>query len=104
MDQSLTITRQMRIHNYYTTLKGVMEKEDPDNREFVVPSNLEELVPTTKKLFAFKELVSEQPYLRMFNCSPVRIFVPAVTVVLNAASVDVPKLNGVPIRKSSPAL
>ena len=28
---------------YYTTLKGVMEKEDPDNPEFVVPSKLKEL-------------------------------------------------------------
>ncbi|MCD4682686.1 MAG: S46 family peptidase, partial [Bacteroidales bacterium] len=29
--------------NYYTTLKGVMEKEDPDNWEFVVPEKLKEL-------------------------------------------------------------
>lgn len=28
---------------YYTTLKGVMEKEDPDNWEFVVPERLKEL-------------------------------------------------------------
>ena len=28
---------------YYTTLKGVMEKEDPDNPEFVVPDKLKEL-------------------------------------------------------------
>lgn len=28
---------------YYTTLKGVMEKEDPDNPEFVVPAKLKEL-------------------------------------------------------------
>lgn len=28
---------------YYTTLKGVMEKEDPNNPEFVVPSKLKEL-------------------------------------------------------------
>ncbi len=32
------------IHfNYYTTLKGVMEKEDPNNWEFVVPEKLKEL-------------------------------------------------------------
>ena len=31
------------LYNYYTTLKGVMEKEDPDNFEFVVPSKLKEL-------------------------------------------------------------
>jgi len=30
-------------YDYYTTLKGVMEKEDPDNWEFVVPSRLKEL-------------------------------------------------------------
>ena len=31
------------LYNYYTTLKGVMEKEDPDNWEFVVPGKLKEL-------------------------------------------------------------
>lgn len=30
-------------YKYYTTLKGVMEKEDPDNYEFVVPGKLKEL-------------------------------------------------------------
>lgn len=30
-------------YNYYTTLKGVMEKEDPANPEFVVPAKLKEL-------------------------------------------------------------
>ena len=29
--------------NYYTTLKGVMEKEDPNNSEFIVPARLREL-------------------------------------------------------------
>lgn len=29
--------------NYYTTLKGVMEKEDPNNSEFIVPAHLKEL-------------------------------------------------------------
>ena len=29
--------------NHYTTLKGVMEKEDPDNSEFIVPARLKEL-------------------------------------------------------------
>jgi hypothetical protein len=32
--------------DYYTTLKGVMEKEDPDNWEFVVPEKLKELYAT----------------------------------------------------------
>lgn len=30
-------------YNYYTTLTGVMEKEDPNNWEFVVPERLKEL-------------------------------------------------------------
>jgi hypothetical protein len=30
-------------YSYYTTLAGVMQKEDPDNREFVVPAKLKEL-------------------------------------------------------------
>lgn len=31
------------IYQYYTTLKGVMEKEDPENWEFVVPDKLKQL-------------------------------------------------------------
>ena len=31
------------IFNYYTTLEGVMQKEDPDNWEFIVPEKLKEL-------------------------------------------------------------
>ncbi len=30
-------------YNYFTTLRGVMEKEDPNNREFNVPAKLKEL-------------------------------------------------------------
>lgn len=30
-------------YNYFTTLKGVMEKEDPNNLDFVVPQKLKEL-------------------------------------------------------------
>ncbi len=30
-------------YNFYTTLKGVMEKEDPNNPEFVIPAKLKEL-------------------------------------------------------------
>ena len=30
-------------YNYYTTIKGVMEKEDPNNWEFIVPEKLKEL-------------------------------------------------------------
>lgn len=31
------------IYDYYTTLKGIMEKEDPTNSEFIVPVRLKEL-------------------------------------------------------------
>lgn len=31
------------IFEYYTTLEGVMEKEDPENEEFIVPEKLKEL-------------------------------------------------------------
>lgn len=31
------------VYDYYTTLRGVMEKEDPDNWEFVVPAKLKQL-------------------------------------------------------------
>lgn len=36
------------VYDYYTTLKGVMEKEDPNNHEFIVPEKL-------KQLYASKE-------------------------------------------------
>lgn len=35
--------RDAVVYNYYTTLEGVMQKEDPDNWEFVVPEKLKEL-------------------------------------------------------------
>jgi hypothetical protein len=35
--------RDAVIYKEYTTLKGVMEKEDPDNFEFIVPEKLKEL-------------------------------------------------------------
>ena len=31
------------LYNYYTTLAGVMEKEDPNDEEFIVPGKLKEL-------------------------------------------------------------
>ena len=31
------------FYNYFTTLEGVMEKEDPSNNEFIVPEKLKEL-------------------------------------------------------------
>ena len=35
--------RDAVIYKHYTTLKGVMEKEDPDNYEFIVPQRLKDL-------------------------------------------------------------
>src|SRR5690554_7533202 len=35
--------RDAVIYKHYTTLQGVMEKEDPDNFEFFVPERLKEL-------------------------------------------------------------
>ena len=35
------------IYKHYTTLKGVMEKEDPDNYEFRVPAKLKEIYQNT---------------------------------------------------------
>lgn len=37
------IPRDAVLYSYYTTLRGVMEKEDPTNFEFVVPDKLKEL-------------------------------------------------------------
>jgi len=37
------VARDAVRYSYYTTLKGVMEKEDPDNWEFVVSDKLKEL-------------------------------------------------------------
>ena len=34
------------VYNYFTTLDGVMEKEDPENYEFIVPAKLKELWQT----------------------------------------------------------
>ncbi len=32
------------FYKYYTTTQGILEKEDPNNREFVVPAKLKELI------------------------------------------------------------
>jgi hypothetical protein len=37
------IPRDAVHYEYYTTLKGIMEKEDPDNWEFLVPDKLKAL-------------------------------------------------------------
>ena len=34
----------MELHyDYYTTIEGIMEKEDPSDDEFIVPEKLKEL-------------------------------------------------------------
>ena len=35
--------RDAVFYNYFTTLTGIIEKEDPDNYEFIVPEKLKEL-------------------------------------------------------------
>lgn len=37
------VPRDAVYYNYYTTLNGVMEKEDPTNTEFIVPQKLKDL-------------------------------------------------------------
>jgi len=39
----LSYTSDGKHQKHYTTLKGVMDKEDPDNYEFIVPAKLKEL-------------------------------------------------------------
>jgi hypothetical protein len=46
-------------YNYYTTMKGIMEKEDPSNWEFVVPARLKELYE--KKDFGRYGMNGEMP-------------------------------------------
>lgn len=68
------------VYNYYTTLKGVMQKEDPDNWEFVVPQKLKQLyhakdfghyaMETEKCLFAslsIQTIQEEIPGSPVFN-------------------------------------
>ncbi|MFH1121645.1 MAG: S46 family peptidase [Bacteroidota bacterium] len=46
-------------YNYYTTMKGILEKEDPDNWEFIVPARLKELYE--KKDFGEYAVNGEMP-------------------------------------------
>lgn len=36
--------RDGAFYNYYTTVAGILEKEDPDNDEFIVPQKLKDLI------------------------------------------------------------
>ncbi len=47
-------------YKYYTTMKGVMEKEDPENSEFIVPKHLKELY-AKKEFGAYANRRGEMP-------------------------------------------
>jgi len=53
-------------YNYYTTIEGVMEKEDPTNHEFVVPGKLKELYET-KNYGQYKNAKGELPVCFLTN-------------------------------------
>ena len=55
------------IYKYYTTLKGVMEKEDPDNYEFRVPARLKEIYQT-KDYGPYAGPDGEVPACFLINC------------------------------------
>lgn len=55
-------------YNYYTTLKGVMEKEDPKNpQEFFVPEKLKELY-AAKDFGRYANAKGEMPVAFLANC------------------------------------
>lgn len=55
-------------YNYYTTLKGVMEKEDPKNpQEFYVPEKLKELY-AAKDFGRYANAKGEMPVAFLANC------------------------------------
>ena len=54
-------------YHYYTTLKGVMEKEDPENPEFVVPERLKELY-RSKDYGRYANAEGEMPVAFLANC------------------------------------
>ena len=55
------------VYDYYTTLKGVMEKEDPSNPEFVVPAKLKELYEA-KDFGPYANCKGELPVAFLANC------------------------------------
>lgn len=55
-------------YNYYTTLKGVMEKEDPANpTEFTVPARLKELY-AARDFGPYANDKGELPVAFLINC------------------------------------
>ncbi len=55
------------IYKHYTTLKGVMEKEDPTNYEFIVPARLKEIYET-KDYGQYANAEGELPACFLINC------------------------------------
>ena len=55
------------LYKHYTTLKGVMEKEDPDNYEFRVPARLKEIYET-KDFGPYTNAAGEVPACFLINC------------------------------------
>ena len=55
------------LYKHYTTLKGVMEKEDPDNYEFRVPARLKELYEA-KDYGQYANRDGELPTCFLSNC------------------------------------
>ncbi len=55
------------IYKHYTTLKGVMEKEDPNNYEFIVPARLKEIYET-KDYGQYANASGEVPACFLINC------------------------------------
>ena len=58
--------RDAVYYSYYTTLKGVMEKEDPTNPEFVVPARLKELYHA-KDFGRYADMNGEMPVCFITN-------------------------------------
>ena len=55
------------LYKHYTTLKGVMEKEDPTNYEFRVPAKLKEIY-ATKDFGPYANAAGELPTCFLINC------------------------------------
>ena len=55
------------LYRHYTTLKGVMEKEDPDNYEFRVPAKLKEIY-AAKDFGQYANATGEMPACFLINC------------------------------------
>jgi hypothetical protein len=55
------------LYKHYTTVKGVIEKEDPDNYEFRVPAKLKEII-LNKDFGQYTNEYGEVPACFLINC------------------------------------